>query len=236
MKSSFGRGAESDQNRGLAQPPLQKPRGQKAETIELPLFGEDLIVESNVFRCIAERRSRRDFKDEALALAELSYLLWATQGVQEIKGDNYATLRPVPSGGARHAYETYLALGSVEGLQKGLYRYLPIEHSLLFLYQENNLAEKIKGAAGGQDFAGKAAVNFIWACLPYRGEWRYAESSHKVMLLDAGHIGQALYLACQSLGLGNCALAAYDQQRMDELIQVDGKDEFTVYMSAVGRV
>jgi nitroreductase len=55
-------------------------------------------------------------------------------------------------------------------------------------------------------------------------------------LLDAGHIGQALYLACETIGLGTCAIASYNQDMIDDLILVDGEDEFTVYMSPVGRV
>ena len=56
------------------------------------------------------------------------------------------------------------------------------------------------------------------------------------MLLDAGHICHALYLACESIGLGTCALASYDQEYMDKLIGLDGQDEFVVYMAPVGKV
>jgi SagB-type dehydrogenase family enzyme len=67
-------------------------------------------------------------------------------------------------------------------------------------------------------------------------EWRYLETAHRVILLDAGHVCQNLYLACENIGAGTCAIAAYEQEAMDELLQVDGEDEFTVYLAPVGKI
>ena len=106
----------------------------------------------------------------------------------------------------------------------------------MLVYEEDQIEEKIIEGTLGQKFAGKAAVNFIWTAMPYRTEWRYDSRAHKVMLIDAGHICQNLYLASEALGLGACAIAAYDQELMDKLSQVDGNDEFVVYMAPVGRV
>jgi len=91
-------------------------------------------------------------------------------------------------------------------------------------------------AALGQGFVGESAVTFIWTCLPYRGEWRYQDAAHRGMLLDAGHLCQNLYLACEALGCGTCAIAAYDQEASDRLLGVDGQEEFVVYMAPVGKV
>ena len=85
-------------------------------------------------------------------------------------------------------------------------------------------------------FTANAAVTFIWSSIPYRTEWRYADRTYKIALLDAGHIGQALYLACETIGLGTCAIASYNQKLIDDIIQVDGEDEFAVYISPVGRI
>jgi nitroreductase len=67
-------------------------------------------------------------------------------------------------------------------------------------------------------------------------EWRYDIAAHKVIALDAGHVCQNLYLACEAIGAGTCGIAAYHQELMDALIRVDGHDEFTVYLAAVGKV
>jgi SagB-type dehydrogenase family enzyme len=66
-------------------------------------------------------------------------------------------------------------------------------------------------------------------------EWRYDRAAHKVIALDAGHVCQNLYLACTAMGMGTCAIAAYDQDDCDELLAVDGEEEFTVYIAPVGR-
>jgi SagB-type dehydrogenase family enzyme len=121
-------------------------------------------------------------------------------------------------------------------MKQGIYRYLPLEHELLFEFEEENLPEKISIAAMGQFFAGASSAVFIWAAVPYRMEWRYAEAAYKVIAIDAGHVCQNLYFACEAIGAGTCAIAAYNQELMDRLIRVDGEEEFTVYLAPVGKV
>jgi SagB-type dehydrogenase family enzyme len=87
-----------------------------------------------------------------------------------------------------------------------------------------------------QKFIGKSAVVFVWAAIPYKTEWRYSFISYKDILIEAGHICQNLYLACEAIGAGTCAIAAYEQKAIDELIQVDGENEMTVYLSPVGKI
>jgi len=54
--------------------------------------------------------------------------------------------------------------------------------------------------------------------------------------MDAGHIGQNLYLAATALGLGCCTVGAFFDEEIDRLIGIDGKAEITVYLGAVGKV
>jgi SagB-type dehydrogenase family enzyme len=72
--------------------------------------------------------------------------------------------------------------------------------------------------------------------LPYRCEWRYGIWAHRVAVIDAGHVSQNLYLACVALGLGTCAIAAFDMAVCDALFGLDGEEEFTVYASPVGTI
>lgn len=235
MKSKFKDKVVSDQNREIRQPALTKKIDEEGIIINLPKANKNILIKKEVHDCINDRQSHRIYTDCLLSIDELSYLLWATQGVKEVKGDN-ATIRTVPSAGARHPFETYLAINRVEGLRKGVYRYLPIENELLFMYEEDDIENKIQEGTLGRKTAGNAAVNFIWSCTPYRGEWRYDYRSHKVMLLDAGHVCQNLYTACEALGLGTCAIASYDQELMDNMTMIDGEEEFIIYMAPVGRV
>ena len=111
-----------------------------------------------------------------------------------------------------------------------------ITHQLLLTSSPQRLVECAVEAAAGQIFCGDCAAVFAWACIPYRAEWRYGQRSHKVALLDAGHIGQNLYLACEAINCGICAVAAYDQLAFDQLLGLDGRDEMTVYLAAVGNI
>jgi len=72
--------------------------------------------------------------------------------------------------------------------------------------------------------------------VPYRMEWRYGLAAHKIIALDAGHVCQNLYLACEAIGADTWAVGAYHQQLMDRLVRVDGADEFVVYLAPVGKV
>lgn len=226
----------SDQHQRFPAPPIQKPVKAGQDIISLPdaengrqFQGTDLVD------AIAGRRSERHFLQESLSLEELSYLLWATQGIKK-ELDPGTALRTVPSAGCRHPFETYLIIHRINGLDSGIYRYLPIEHALVRERLEDKLADKVNIATLGQQFIASAPVVFVWAAIPYRSEWRYLESAHRVVLLDAGHICQNLYLACQAIKCGTCAIAAYNQEAMDRLLGLDGEDEFTVYLAPVGKV
>ena len=59
--------------------------------------------------------------------------------------------------------------------------------------------------------------------------------SHKMIALDAGHLCQNLYLACEAIGAGTCAIGAYQNDKMDAIVGVDGQDEFVIYIAPVGK-
>ena len=193
------------------------------------------IASVDLLSAIQDRKSQRKFSREPLTLEELSFLLWTTQGLKRLLHPGTA-LRTVPSAGCRHALETYLCVLNIEGLDMGMYRYLPVEHQLVLEFLDDQLSGKIVDATLGQIFTGNAAVTFAWTTIPYRMEWRYDLAAHKVIALDAGHVCQNLYLACKAIGAGTCAIAAYHQELVDELLRIDGKDEFAVYLAAVGKV
>ena len=227
--------SETDQSKGKPPPPLEKPFSHDAKRIDLIDIDHWKHIDNRgIISVIESRKSRRNFLPAPLTLEELSFLLWATQGVRK-RFDKTTALRTVPSAGARHALETYLCVMNVKGLDEGFYRYLPLEHQLLFEFREDNVAEKISTATFGQSFIGEGGVIFIWTAIPYRMEWRYSLASHKVIAIDAGHVCQNLYLACEAIGAGTCAIAAYNQEVMDQILRVDGEDEFVIYLAPVGK-
>lgn len=226
----------TDQNQGVPVPPIEKPYPGGATLIDLPGPDEwSEIPRADLTSAIGNRKSHRVYLDQSLRLEELAYLLWCTQGVRGKRFHGHA-YRTVPSAGCRHAFETYLAIFNVDEIDPGVYRYLPLSHQLVFEFRDDLLSEEMIVASFNQPYPGKSAVTFIWAAVPYRMEWRYGLAAHKVIALDAGHVCQNLYLACEAIDAGTCAIAAYDQEKLDELLGLDGEEEFVIYLAPVGKV
>ncbi|MCK4978913.1 MAG: nitroreductase family protein, partial [Candidatus Delongbacteria bacterium] len=122
---------KSDQQNGIEKPDVVKPY-DSTTLIDLPEPDSNDIKIRNIDEVIQIRRSRRQFSDSQMKLTELSYLLHSTQRIQKTFKENIATLRPVPSAGARHPFETYLVIFNVQDLENGIYRYLPDVHKLLY--------------------------------------------------------------------------------------------------------
>ncbi len=226
----------TDQNQGIPSPPIEKPFPENARRIDLPGPGMwKNIPSADLTQAIGDRKSHRTYLNYGLSLEELAYLLWCTQGLRGKVTHGHA-YRNVPSAGCRHALETYLVILDVDGLDPGIYRYLPLSHQLVFEFSDDMLSEKMVIASLGQPYPGKSAVTFIWVAIPYRMEWRYGLAAHKVIALDAGHVCQNLYLACEAIDAGACAIAAYDQEELDELLGLDGEEAFSIYIASVGKV
>lgn len=229
---------QSDQEKKLPQPPLVKAN-MRGEQIALPRGFEKLGLQGDLISVILKRKSSRVYTQESMSLLELSFLLWATQGIKEIRGKSYATLRTVPCGGARHPFETYLLVKHVEGLVPGAYHYLPMTHQLELLTpleDETALTDLMDKSLCGQRWAAKSNVVFYWSFVPYRSEWRYGIHAHRMIMADLGHVGENLYLACAALGLGTCGIGAFDQDLCDRTFELDGEEEFTVYSESVGTI
>ena len=230
-------GSETDRKKGLPAPNYQKPYPENAPLIKLLAVEDFSIGKLPLIDVMAKRKSRRTYTGESLTLPEISFLLWATQGMRKItriKGQP-SNKRTVPSGGGIHPFETYLLVNRIEGIDAGLYRYLPLDHLLCFLFRDKSLNQEIHEACFHQHVLNSAAT-FIWTVTPYRAEWRYGKFCHKILAIDAGHVCQNLYLACEAINIGVCAIGAYDQEQLDALIDLDGKDEFTIYAASVGKV
>lgn len=231
----------TDQQQKLPFPlPLKEAKG--TERISLPLDFEDVVQRIDLLTAFKERESCRAYEEESISLKELSFLLWVSQGVRRFAGrSKQVTFRNVPSAGSRHPFETYLFIRKVEGVQPGIYHYLPSGHELEVWENKADYEGELTEALNGQEFAGTAPVTFVWSVLPYRTEWRYGLQSHKYMLLDAGHVCENLYLACEAVGCGTCAIGSYNQELLDELLgfapgpSAETDYEFAVYAAPVGK-
>lgn len=186
-----------------------------------------------LWEVMARRRSVRDFLPRAISFEELSQLIWSTQG---ITGVAYGfRLRVAPSAGALYPIETYIMINRVVNLTSGSYHFNVKENQLEEL-AVGDFNVNIAASALDQSMAKEAAAVFVWTAVVERTKWKYRERGYRYLYLDAGHIGQNLYLAATSLGLGCCTIGAFYDDEVNQLIGVDGKKETVVYLGAVGHV
>lgn len=225
---------ESDQQKGLPRPPLEPGYDETKTIIDLPVPRDIAVETTDLVKAIENRRSVRKYSEQPLTLDELSFLLWCTQGVKEVVNE-IATLRIVPSAGARHAFETYLLVNRVQGLHPGLYRFLALKHKLVEVSVDPSLADKITGACLDQRFVSTSAVTFIWVAVPYRMVWRYGERGYRYLHIDVGHVCQNLYLAAEAIDGGVCAIAAFNDEAINNILGIDGKQQFVIYVATLGK-
>ncbi|MDD1687401.1 SagB/ThcOx family dehydrogenase [Methanoregula sp.] len=225
---------KSDQQKGLPQPPLELPVDPERPIIDLPPPATVDIPTLDLREAIESRQSIRNYVHEPLAPDELSFLLWCTQGVKTRSGIQ-ATFRTVPSAGARHAFETFLLVNDVETLEPGLYRYLALTHRLQQIDTDPTVAHRVTSACFDQQFILRSGVTFLWTAVPYRMTWRYGERGYRDLHLDCGHVCQNLYLAAEAVECGVCAIAAFDDDAMNEILGINGNDQFLIYLATVGK-
>ncbi len=200
---------------------------------QFPLQPVDQKGGRSLWETIAKRRSIREFSHQPITFPELSQLLWATQGVtSRASGFDFRT---VPSAGALYPIETYITVNRVEEIPSGLYHY-DVKEAYLVLMKEGQFGPDLCHAGLGQEMIEDASCVFIWTAIAERSKWKYRERAYRYIYMDAGHIGQNLYLAATALGLGCCTVGAFFDEEVDRLIGVNGREEISVYLGAVGRI
>lgn len=190
----------------------------------------------DVWAVLANRRSKRDYLDEPLSLAELNLLLWATQGITGDLGDYQ--LRAAPSSGALYPIETFLFVQRVEGLEPGLY-HLDVkawELEALRLEPLEQISKTACEVALDQEHARRAGVNFLWTAVMERCRRKYYERAWRYVWWDTGHVAENLHLAATALGLGSVSMGAWYDRQAHEVLGIDGVEHFTTLMASVGKV
>jgi SagB-type dehydrogenase family enzyme len=182
-----------------------------------------------VEEAIRKRRSTRSYSGKPMGLGELSVILFSAQGITgELEGTK---LRAAPSAGALYPIELYAVVHNVSGLAPGLYHYNPFEHSLTQL-REGDLRNAIYSAGLTQDALRNANVVLVLSAVPERTTRR----GRRYIYMEAGHIAENALLEAVSLGLGAVPVGAFFDDRLNELLGIDGKEEISLHLVAVGKV
>ncbi len=191
-----------------------------------PRLKGDVSLEEAIFR----RRSIREYTSQPLTLSELGQILWAAQGITEPR----LKFRAAPSAGATYPLELYVVVkeGGVEGLRAGIYHYDPYTHSIQ-LYREGDYSYELYKAALEQRWVLEAPVNIVIMAVFERTTKRYGERGVRYVYLEAGHVGQNIYLQATALGLGTVAIGAFYDDWVQRIIGAPSEQK-PIYIFPVG--
>lgn len=177
-------------------------------------------IEGNeLISLMAKRRTIRAVARSSITLGSLSDCLFAGMGIvgQTENCVGKLPLSMTPSGGARNPYEAYVYARSVEGLEPGFYHYAAIDHTLARI-DVSGLPLPSELLGGQQWTDAMPCVLLLYARFE-RTMWKYDDANaYRVVLIEAGHIGQNIMLAATRNGLSACPTAALNHTRINQLI------------------
>ena len=186
---------------------------------------------------LTTRRTGRSFGTRPVTLSELATILYLTWGITDLRTDpgvGVIALKTSPSGGARHPIEVYCAARNVTGLDPGIYHYNAGRHALARL-RAGVSATELLTTLTGQPWVTEAAALFLMTAITKRSAWKYSQShAYRVVLLDAGHLGQTFHLVCTGLGLSPWTSAAIDEAAAETLLGLSDPSEVVLYAAACG--
>jgi len=182
------------------------------ETIYLPL--PKLTSSIKLEEALLYRRSIRDYLEKPLTMKQLSMILWACQGVNDVR---YG-FRTAPSAGALYPLEVFVVVGenNVESLKAGIYHYDPFSHSLTLL-KKGDFMEDLCEACLGQEWVKKASINLVIGAVFERTTKKYGDRGIRYVYLEAGHAAQNVYLECAALDLGCVVIGAFFDEKVAEI-------------------
>lgn len=171
-------------------------------------------------------------------LAQLLQRTVMAQAVVQVEADTEFLKKNVPSGGGLHATETYLLVQRVDGLAPGLYHYHPVQHALVALPRqcERPLQDVANAMLSGQDWFAGAAAHLVLVPRYARTYWKYRNhaKAYRALLLDVGHISQALYMAATERGMAAFVTAAINEVDTEAVFALDGVTQSPVAIVGVG--
>ena len=200
------------------------------EAISLP--DPETAGTMSVEAAIANRRSRRQFAPGSLSLETVGQLLWAAQGIT----DPDAGFRASPSAGATFPMDAILTVRSegVDDLSPGVYTYRPDTHALVVSSHEE-MQSQLRDAALDQAWVENAPINIVLVSTDARTERQYGDrGSERYVPMEAGHVGENIYLQAEALDLGTVAVGAFDDDAVSDLLDLDAETR-PLYIFPVGR-
>ena len=182
---------------------------------------------SRIEELIAKRRSVRKYADRELSEPLISRFLWAAQGISSKEG-----FRTSPSAGALYPLEIHVIAGKGSGLEPGIYRYIPEEHTLVREIA-GDVREKLSKAALSQPMIKNAHVSIVISAVYPRITGKYGKRGIRYAHMEAGHSAQNVYLLGVELGIGTCSIGAFEDEEVKKVLKLPA-DEEPLYILPLG--
>ncbi len=200
---------------------------------------EKIILPSNFKRkselekILLKRESRREFNGNAISIEKLSRLLFFSCGISR-KGKSWdESRRTYPSAGARYPLEVYIAAFNVENMKPGIYHYNVKEHALEILKKGYFKRSFIK-ITNYQNWIKDASILILISAVFRRMTIKYKNRGYRYVLFESGHMAQNFYLESENLDLKCCAIGGFLDNKVNELLDLDGVNESVIYILAIG--
>ena len=196
-----------------------------------------------LYDLLRRRKTARGFDPGAsLALEELATVLryvWGCHGIHEVTPELTIVKKTSPSGGSQHPVEVYPLVRAVKGMEPGLYHYAVDAHELELLepLSGEDAADLVVELTAGQEHFRAAQALFLLTARFARNFWKYQAhaKAYRVLLFDAAHLSQTLYLVCTDLGLGAFVSAAINEQDIDRRLGLTAFTEAAILVCGCGR-
>lgn len=230
--AAFGFAAPQSEGGIYAPIPIEKSYPE-AQRVPLP---PPVRVTTSITDLLKNRRSRRDYAQGSISLAQLATLLelgCGTTGAVSAYGYSNVPLRTFPSTGALQAMEIYLFAQRVDGVASGLYHYNPTGRALELLKPGDHMP-MIRELVPGQPGAASSAALLIFTGCYERVRWKYGARAYRYMCMDIGFLGENLHLASEAMSLSFCAIAGFIEDELELYLGINGQDEMALLVASVG--
>lgn len=191
---------------------------------EIKLLPPEFPNKTTLKKVLLNRISTRKFSNQPITIKQLSSLLYFSAGIKENN-------RFYPSAGARYPLEIYIVSLNIQGLSPGIYHYYLKSHSLEYL---SNLKKFNLNECFDQSWTRKVSCFIIITAIFKRTTIKYGDRGYRYILIEVGHLGQNIYLNCEALNLGCCAIGGFVDDKLNDLLDIDGLNESAIYVFAIG--